>query len=348
MQKKTYIGVIGAGSFGTAVAQLLAENEDVMVYTRSGDLKEVLENNREYRGWKMNPRVSATQSLQELAENCYIIFPVVPSSGFRAMMQNLAPYLRPDHILIHGTKGLDVQLKEGETLASVEKLSRAQVRTMAEVIQEESVVKKIGCIAGPNLAKEIQAGFPAATVIASRFDEVITEGTEALNSEKFRVYKNHDLLGVELCGVLKNIMAIASGMVSGLGYGENTRALLIARGVAEMALFGQKLGATPLAFLGLAGIGDLVATCASPHSRNFTVGYRLAKGETLAEIMGSMTEVAEGVKTVQIATKVSEYYNMREPIITRTLNRILFEDMSVVDGVKSLMKYRLMDDVEFL
>lgn len=348
MQKKIYIGVIGAGSFGTAVAQLLAENEDVMVYTRSGDFKEVLENNREYRGWKMNPRISATQSLQELAESCYIIFPVVPSSGFRAMMQNLAPYLRPDHILIHGTKGLDVQLKEGETLASIEKLSRAQVRTMAEVIQEESVVKKIGCIAGPNLAKEIQAGFPAATVIASRFDEVITEGTEALNSEKFRVYKNHDLLGVELCGVLKNIMAIASGMVSGLGYGENTRALLIARGVAEMALFGQKLGATPLAFLGLAGIGDLVATCASPHSRNFTVGYRLAKGETLAEIMGSMTEVAEGVKTVQIATKVSEYYNMREPIITRTLNRILFEDMSVIDGVKSLMKYRLMDDVEFL
>jgi glycerol-3-phosphate dehydrogenase (NAD(P)+) len=348
MQKTGYIGVIGAGSFGTAVAQLLAENHEVLVYTRTSELGDALQNQIDYKGWRMHPRVHATQSLEELANECFLIFPVVPSSNFRNMMKEIAPFLRPDHVLIHGTKGLDVQIPEGESLHSMKKLNRTQIKTMTEVIQEESVVKKIGCIAGPNLAKEIQVGFPAATVIASRFDEVIKEGTDALNSEKFRVYKNYDLLGVELCGVLKNIMAIAAGMVSGLGFGDNTRALLIARGMAEMALFGQKLGATPHAFLGLAGIGDLVATCCSPHSRNFTVGYRLAKGETLKEILSTMTEVAEGVKTVQIATKLSEYYNMREPIITRTLNRILFEDMQVSDGVKALMKYKTMDDVEFI
>lgn len=348
MPPKSYIGVIGAGSFGTAVAQLIATHHPVLVYTRGDDFANALKADRQYRGWQLSDNIASTNSLAELAERSYVIFPVIPSSNFRELMQELSAHIRPDHVLIHGTKGLDVQLPEGKSLSDMHKLTREQVKTMSEVMQEECITKKIGCIAGPNLAKEIQAGFPAATVVASHFEEVIREGISALNSEKFRVYKNDDLLGVELCGVLKNIMAIAAGMVSGLGFGENTRALLIARGMAEMALFGTKLGATPQAFLGLAGIGDLVATCCSPFSRNYTVGYRLAKGESLAEILGSMNEVAEGVKTIQIAYKLAEHYHMREPIITKMLYHVLFEDMTVQEGVRGLMKYKLMDDVEFL
>lgn len=341
------VAVIGAGSFGMAIASILAENRKVLIYSRGEELSNAIATKTPYRTWNLHENIMATNSLQEVAEKCFLIFPIVPSANFRSMMREFAPFLRPDHIMIHGTKGLDVQLAEGETLASITKLDKSRVKTMTEVIQEESVVRRVGCIAGPNLSKEIQAGFPSATVVASRFDEVINEGISALRTSRFRVHSNYDLIGVELCGVLKNIMAIAAGMVSGLGYGDNTRAMLIARGMAEMALFGKKMGATPHSFLGLAGIGDLIATCCSPLSRNFTVGSRLAKGETLTDILASMNEVAEGVKTIQIASKIAENYRLPAPI-TRALYRGLFGNLPPQKGIELLMEYPFTEDVEFL
>ncbi|MEZ4775780.1 MAG: NAD(P)H-dependent glycerol-3-phosphate dehydrogenase [Bacteroidia bacterium] len=341
------VGVIGAGSFGTALANLLSENRRVLLYARRPEVVEILQKDRTYRGRNIQAKVSMTNSLEELARECELIFPVIPSENFREMLTDLSPFLNPSHKLIHGTKGLDVTLPEGERLRSVEKLNRTQVKTMSEVIMEETVVLRIGCAAGPNLASEIEEGQPAATVVASHFDEVIREGQSALRSGRFRVHGNHDLFGIELAGVLKNIMAIASGILHGLKYGDNTRALLITRGLAEMVNIGKALGADPKAFLGLAGIGDLVATSASHRSRNFTVGFRLAKGENLDEILESMEEVAEGLKTVCIVKALAANYKFSAPI-TQTLYKTLFEDMDLQHGMRLLMEFPFREDVEFI
>lgn len=346
-QEKELVGVVGAGSFGMAIAHLLTENKKVLIYSRNDKLANAIAKGEKYNNWDIHPNIQATSSLKEVAERCFLIFPVVPSSGFRQVMRDFAPFLRPDHILIHCTKGLDVLLAEGETLETIKELRKEQIQTMSEVIKEESIVRRIGCISGPNLAREIALGFPAATVVASRFDEVIKEGVNALRSSRFRVHGNHDLIGIELCGVLKNIMAIAAGIVDGLGYGDNTKAMLIARGMAEMATLGKAMGANPRAFLGMAGVGDLVATCNSPLSRNHTVGSRLAKGEKLREIVASMTEVAEGVKTTLIAKKLADCYHIPAPI-TRAIYKGLFEDLDVKRGMDILMNYPFTEDVEFI
>jgi glycerol-3-phosphate dehydrogenase (NAD(P)+) len=221
------------------------------------------------------------------------------------------------------------------------------VKTISEVIQEESVVVRVGCLAGPNLSKELSEGHPAATVIASHFNEVIDIGKRLLRNETFQVYGNNDVVGVELAGILKNIIAIAAGALSGLGFGENAKGLLVSRGMVEMVYLGRALGGNTKAFLGVAGIGDLVTTCNSSLSRNFTVGNRLAKGETLQEILASTDEIAEGVKTVRIAKKCADHYKVRAPI-TNALYRVLFEDMTVQRALEFLMRYPLNVDIDFL
>ncbi|MEM6805181.1 MAG: NAD(P)H-dependent glycerol-3-phosphate dehydrogenase [Bacteroidota bacterium] len=344
---KETVGVIGAGSFGTAVANLLAQNKEVLLYARRPEVAKDLHKNRIYKGRKLNEAVELTNKLEELAQRCQLIFPIIPSENFRDMLQKLSPYLYPYHILIHGTKGFSLRLKEGENLDEPTSLNKSQVQTMSELIREETVVRRIGCMAGPNIAYEIDAGEPAATVIASHFDEVIREGQMALRSSMFRVHGNHDLIGIELAGVLKNIMAIVSGIIDGLGYGANTRGLFVTRALAEIVHIGTGLGADPKAFFGLAGIGDLVTTSTSPRSRNFIVGQRLAKGEKLDEILASMDEVAEGIKTVKIIRALVNKHKLAAPI-TMALNRTLFEGMDIAKGVRLLMEFPFREDVEFL
>lgn len=295
----------------------------------------------------MHPNVQAVNDLEHLANSCDVIFPIVPSSHFRAMMQRLSEFLHPYHILIHGTKGFDIQLPEGETVHSMEMLHRGHVKTMSEVITEESVVVRVGCLAGPNLSKELAAGQPAATVVASQFNEVIQLGKRLLRNDHFQVYGNNDLVGVELAGVLKNIIAIAAGALSGMGYGENAKGLLVSRGMVEMIYLGRALGGNTKAFLGVAGVGDLVTTCNSSLSRNFNVGFRLANGETLADILASTDEIAEGVNTVQIAKKCADYYKVKAPITT-TLYKVFFEDLTVRQALQYLMRYPLNVDIDFL
>ena len=341
------IGVIGAGSFGLAMANMLAEKNEVLLYARRLESVEHMRHHDSYKGKPLHKRIGATNNLEELAGRCDVIFPIVPARSFRSMMKELAPYLHPYHILIHGTKGLDICYTGDNSNESLNRIDRGCIRTMSEVIREESVVVRIGCLAGPNLATELVQKQPAATVVASHFKEVIHEGIKLLRNDRFQVYGSPDLVGVELCGVLKNIIAIASGAISGLGLGSNAQALLISRGMVEMIYLGKALGGDVHAFIGLAGVGDLVATCTSRLSRNFTVGYRLAQGETLDQILGTMDEIAEGVHTVQIMKNLAENLKVKAPI-TQSLYKVLFEGMKVEVALQYLMKYPFNIDVDFL
>ncbi|MBS1682773.1 MAG: NAD(P)-dependent glycerol-3-phosphate dehydrogenase [Bacteroidetes bacterium] len=341
------VGVIGAGNFGTVISNLLAQNRKVLLYARNEN--DVMRINATHlnRGYEVHPQVEAVNDLSVIANECEILFPMVPAAHFREMMRRLSPHLHPYHMLIHGTKGFDIALPKGETIESVKKLDRSMVKTMSEVIREESVAVRIGCLAGPNLSKELALRQPAATVVASSFNEVIQTGKKLLKSDRFQVYENNDIVGVEIAGVLKNIIAIASGALNGLGFGDNAKGLLISRGAVEMVYLGRALGGDTKAFLGVAGIGDLVTTCNSPMSRNFTVGYRLAKGEKLKDIIEDMKEVAEGINTVRIAKKCADHYKVRA-LITDRLYKVLFEGLTVEEALDFLMRYPLNVDIDFI
>ena len=342
---KQQVGVIGAGSFGTAVANILARKSDVLLYARTAEKAEQLKAERKSAGQQLAENIIVTNDLEQVANNCNTIFPIIPSGNFRELMQQFSPYLHPYHMLIHGTKGLDLVLpkQRGEDF----RVSREHVKTMSEIIREESVVVRVGCMAGPNLAVELSKGHPAATVIASPFTEVINEGKRLLRTENFQVYGNPDLRGVELCGILKNIIAIASGILTGLGFGENAKGLLVSRGLVEMIYLGQALGGEISSFIGLAGIGDLVATASSETSRNFTCGHLLAEGKSLDEVMAQMDETAEGINTIRIAKQLADGQRIK-PLITETLYKILYENMSPSEGVSYLMKYPGNIDIDFL
>jgi glycerol-3-phosphate dehydrogenase (NAD(P)+) len=345
--KSKKIGVVGVGSFGTAIANMLAEKNEVMVYARKEEV--VAEINTEHRtsGREINPTVRATFSPEELCKTCNILFFMIPSSAFVEVVKNFGPFLYPYHLIIHGTKGLALNLGSGESLETVQKLKRSQILTMSEVILQETVAVRVGCLAGPNISKELSVGHPAATVIASKYNEVILEGQRLLRSEKFQVYGNSDIIGVELSGVLKNIIAIAAGALAGLGLGENAKGLLISRGMVEMVHLSKALGGSVKSVMGLAGIGDLVTTCNSVDSRNFTVGFRLAKGEKLDQILASMDEVAEGVNTIRVMDAFIKTAGIRAPI-TENLHRVLFEDLAIEDALQFLMKYPFSVDVDFV
>ncbi|MEO1100144.1 MAG: NAD(P)H-dependent glycerol-3-phosphate dehydrogenase [Bacteroidota bacterium] len=341
------VGVIGAGSFGTAIANILAEKTEVLLFSRDPGMVKSIAETRVHRDKSIHKNITPTGDISYLANLCDVIFPIVPSSAFRSVLQQLSPYLYPYHILIHGTKGLDILLPSNKDLNTITSIDRENVMTMSEVIMDESVVVRIGCLAGPNIAKEMSANQPAATVVASHYDEVITQGINLLRNDYFQVYGNKDLIGIELAGVLKNIIAIASGALSGLGLGENAKGLLISRGMVEMIHLGKAMGGNVPAFLGVAGIGDLVTTSNSTMSRNFTVGYRLAKGDSLNTILETMEEVAEGVNTVQIAKLYANSHKVTVPI-TEVLYRILFEDLKVEEGLQMLMKFPYNVDIDFL
>ncbi|HFB99739.1 MAG TPA: NAD(P)H-dependent glycerol-3-phosphate dehydrogenase [Phaeodactylibacter sp.] len=340
------IGVIGAGSFGTSIAQLISKNVDVLLYARNKDLVHKINTTHEHLGVQLNKNIEATFDPKYLSENCTLIFPIVPSTNFRAMMKTFSPYLRPYHILIHGTKGFDVK-KEDLTELEEGKISWEHVHTMSDVIKQESVVKRIGCLSGPNLSAEIMAGQPTATLIASPYDEVFDLGKKVLRSSQFHVFGSRSMLGAEMAGGLKNVYALGSGILGGLGLGKNIQAMLISRGLAEMIYFAKAFDIGKSAFLGTAGIGDLIATATSTDSRNYTFGMRMGQGESLEKIMDTMPELAEGVRTLKIFNHISRKYKIRVPII-QMLYRIVFEGFEVQKALKYLIAYPYDVDVDFL
>jgi len=336
------IGVIGAGSFGTAVANLLAENNNVILFARNATVVENINVKRVHKKQEISSNIKATNDPAYLTENCELIFPIVPSSSFKSMLQDFKPLLTPRHILIHGTKGLHVEKELTKDL----KLTVRDVFTMSSLILQETSVVRVGCLAGPNLATEIAQKQIAASVVASRYDEVIELGKKALSSNRFKVYGSNEIIGIELAGILKNYVAIAAGMTSGLGYGDNARSFLVTRGMTEMIYIAKSFGFTPEPFLGIAGIGDLMATCNSKLSRNFRVGLFLSQGKKLDEIIEEIGEVAEGVKTLQLIKALSDY-GFKAPIAS-VLYKVIFEGLEMEKGINSLMNFTVEADVDFL
>lgn len=345
--KEKQIGVIGSGSFGMAIANLLAFNEkEVLLYSRKEAVVQSINQSHQHLGIDVPPQIKATGQLTEIAAQCDLIFPIVPSRNFREMVKEVSPYLRPYHMLIHGTKGFDLTDVDMDDLGNVS-MTRMNVHTMSEVIRQESVAVRIGCLSGPNLSAEIMDGQPAATVIGSRFKEVIKAGRTALNSERFHVFGSFEMLGAELAGALKNAIAIGSGILGGLGMGKNMQAMLITRGLVEMVNIGKAMGASSKAFIGTAGIGDLVATATSTKSRNYTFGMRLASGDSYQEISRTMPELAEGVRTIKIMRALSKHYKLHSPI-SLMLYSVVFEGFDIKRAINYLMNYPYDVDVDFL
>lgn len=340
------VGIIGAGTFGTAMANLLALNTDVLVYSRNAELAAQLQKDRFRFGVPLHERVTVINDFGRVAKECQLIFPIVPSDAFRSMMRQITHHLEPRHLLIHGTKGFDIT---GVNLEDVPKtgIDRRDVHTMTDVILAESPVVRVGALTGPNLARELLDGQPSASVIASKFDEVIQRASAVLSSQQLHVFHTHDLLGAELAGVLKNVIALGSGLLKGYGLGKNIQAMLITRGLHEMIHFGRALGSDNLAFFGTAGIGDLIATATSKKSRNYTFGFRIGQGESLEEVRATSQELAEGVRTLMITRHLARDLKLRVPI-TEMLYQIIFEGFPIDKAMDYLITYPYEVDVDFL
>lgn len=340
-------GVIGAGSFGITLVKILSRNTDVMVYSRNPEVVESINNGHHpHLGVALRPNVRATSDPAEICAATNLLFAVVPSSNFRQMMKDFCPFLKPSHIMIQGTKGLDVSSIREEDWQNLT-FNINDVCTMTEVIRQESNVIRVGCLSGPNLSGEILAGQPAATVIASEFDEVIKLGQQVLSSKKFFAFGSHDLHAAEIAGAFKNIIAVASGILAGMGMGKNMQSLLITRGLREMIYFGTAMGTSGAAYLGVAGIGDLIATATSEHSRNYTFGKRFASGEDYDHIMATTSEVVEGVRTLKIINQLAKNDHLDLPIVT-VLHKVIFEGFNMQRGLEFLMTDTYAVDVDFL
>ncbi|MBN1350817.1 NAD(P)-dependent glycerol-3-phosphate dehydrogenase [candidate division KSB1 bacterium] len=325
MNTTSTIAVIGGGNWGTVVANLIASNGyKTLFYVRNQADRESINrhhiNPRYLPDVRLSENITAVGDFEAPLDAASLVFLIIPAKAIRSVMTEMSAWLKGDHIIVHGTKGL-----EPETL-----------KTPSQIILEASSVKQVGAISGPNLALEIAAGHPSATVIASPFARVRKLATLVLNSDVFRVYENDDLIGVELAGALKNIIAIAAGIVNGIGFGDNTKAVLLTRGVFEMTLVLQKLGGDIRTLNGLAGIGDVMATCASSKSRNNQVGFRIGQGEKLEAILDSMQMVAEGVRTTQVVFPWAKSNNLSMPI-TEAVYSLLFEHIPVKDAINRLM-----------
>lgn len=342
---KKPVGIIGSGSFGMTLAHLASENQDVLMYTRRQEVADSINNDHLLKGFILNKNIKASTDLEYICDQCQLLIPVIPSSEFRNVIKQMSPFLNPQHFLIHGTKGLDYPaleyLKEKKTL------KKNEVFTMSEVIREETGLVRIGCLAGPNLSKELLQNKFAATVIASPFNEVVNIGTEALKSNKFYIFSSLQLQGTELVGAFKNIFAIVAGLIEEADMGKNVYGLLITRGMREMINYLELLGSDKTPALGTAGLGDLVATSSSGDSRNFSFGRKLASGMDLEEIMKSQSELAEGVRTLKAAYLLSKEYKIDAPI-TNMLHQVVYEGLDYNRALGFMMSYPFQEDVDYM
>lgn len=327
--------VIGGGSFGTVVANILADNHIATVqWMRNQEVAASINNQHEnpvyLPGVSLNPALRASTDLLAAVQNAEAIFVSVPSQSVREVVAAIAPHLRADQALISTTKGIE---PEGFLL-------------MSQVIREICPDNPIGVLSGPNLAKEIGRRELAATVIASEDSDLRRNIQQALSCSYFRVYASNDLYGVELSGALKNIYAIVSGFVAALGMGENTKSMIITRSLAEMSRFAVALGANPLTFLGLAGVGDLVVTCMSPLSRNYRIGYAIGHGKTLEQAIAELGEVAEGVNTLRYVRAKAQELSIYMPLVMGAYE-VLFNGAEPRRVAEGLMTGDHTSDVEF-
>ena len=330
------VSVLGAGGWGTTLALVLNErNAEVVLWEFFEEYARVLDKTREnskfLKGVKIPERVKITSNLQEALDSSDILVLAVPSHIMRSLAEKIKKLDYKKKIFVSVAKGV-----EQETL-----------KTMSGVITEVLGRVKFAVLSGPSHAEEVALKKPTTVVAASK-DKKLAEKIQSLFSTNyFRVYANTDVKGVELGGSLKNVIAIAAGIVDGMEAGDNTKAALITRGLAEMRRLGVRLGAHDSTFFGLSGIGDLVVTCASLHSRNRSVGEQLGRGKKIGEILKGMEMVAEGVKTSLSAYKLAVKYKV-EMTITTEVYRILYEDKSPYDSVRDLMNRSLKSENELL
>lgn len=318
------VAVIGAGSWGTTVAAIASRNAPTVLWARRRDVAD--EVNAEHTNQTYLPDaplpadLRATADLTEACDGADVVVMAVPSHGFRDVLAEAAPHIRAWVPVVSLSKGLE----------------QGTSKRMTQVINDLLPDHPAGVLTGPNLAKEIMAGQPAASVVAMA-DARIADGLQPVfAAPAFRVYTNHDLVGCEVAGALKNVMAIAAGMAFGMGFGDNTKATLMTRGLAELTRLGVAMGGDPLTFSGLAGMGDLVATCMSPQSRNHRVGLELGKGRTVEEIVGEMNMVAEGVKTSRVVCDLARTLGVDVPIAEQ-VDAVCHRGVSAQDALLALM-----------
>jgi glycerol-3-phosphate dehydrogenase (NAD(P)+) len=321
------VAVIGAGSWGTAVAAIGCANADAVLWARRPELADAInsthENEAYLPGVTLPDSLAATSSLEDACGGADVVVFGVPSHGFRDVLTDAAPFIAPRAVVVSLSKGI-----EQETL-----------RRMTEVVDEVLVGHDWGCVGvltGPNLAKEVAAGQPTASVVAVRNPGLAQQLQKLFFTPTLRVYTNPDVIGCEMAGALKNVLAIGAGIADGLGYGDNTKAALITRGLAELARLGVACGGDPLTFAGLAGMGDLIATCASPQSRNRHVGVELGRGHSLDDIVSRMNMVAEGVKTTAAVLELARRSDVEMPLAS-FVGRVLYEGAQPADLVPELM-----------
>ncbi|WP_127585301.1 NAD(P)H-dependent glycerol-3-phosphate dehydrogenase [Paenibacillus koleovorans] len=322
------VAVLVAGSWGTALASVLADNRcDVRLWTRNASqAQEINEQhtNKKYSGdIRLSDRIRATTDMEAALSGAEAVLFVATSASMREVAKQAAPYITNEMIVIHATKGFET-----------ESLKRMTTVLSEELPQLEP--KRIVVLSGPSHAEELIRRSPTTIVVAAEQLAVAEAAQDLLINSYFRVYTNPDVTGVEVSGALKNIIALGAGMSDGLSFGDNAKAALLTRGLAEIARLGTAMGANPLTFSGLAGVGDLVVTGTSKHSRNWRAGYMLGQGKPLEEVLAAMGMVVEGVKTTKAAFPLSQSYGITMPI-TEQLYRVLFEGKSPQSAVEDLM-----------
>jgi len=319
------VGVLGAGSWGTTVAALAVHNAPTVLWARSPELAREIEerhtNERYLPGVPLPARLQATASVGSCVRDADVVVMGVPSHGFRAVLAEVKEHIRPWVPVISLSKGLE----EGSHLR------------MTEVIASVLPGHPAGVLTGPNLAREIMAGFAAAAVVAMEDETIVRELQRLFTCRLFRVYTNHDVVGCELAGALKNVIAIAAGMGDGLGVGDNTRAAVLTRGLAELTRLGVAMGGEPATFAGLAGMGDLVATFSSKQSRNRFVGEQIGRGRQIEEIVAEMHMVAEGVKTSRVVMELADRHGVPMPIAREVLG-VCWEGRTAPQAYRGLLR----------
>ena len=329
------LAVIGAGSWGTALAQHLAEKgAQVNLWVYEAEVYAGLCRDRVNQtfmpGFRLSARLAFTQDFPQALDGAGAVVLAVPSHVFRGVLKGLAPVLPPGAILVSAAKGIEIDSR----------------LTMEGVVREELGPQvSYAVLSGPSFAREVMEKQPTAVTLASRQPEVARFLQRLFSSSHFRVYSQHDVTGVELGGALKNIFAIGTGILEGMGLGDNPRAALITRALAEMTRLGVRLGANPMTLTGLSGLGDLILTCTSRQSRNYQVGWRLGQGEPLEEILAGMQMVAEGVKTAQAVHLLAAQLGVDMPIV-EAVYKILYKGLAPRDAIKKLMTRELKDELE--
>ncbi|MCS6857439.1 MAG: NAD(P)-dependent glycerol-3-phosphate dehydrogenase [Sandaracinaceae bacterium] len=327
-EKKQRIAVIGAGSWGTALAKSLVDSgHEVRLWARRPEVACRIEEEREnpfyLPGIKLGPSLRAVSHLEEALEGAQAVLSVVPTHALREVLSQAAPLFPKEAVVISATKGI-----ENHTLKLISEI-------FEEYLEGKQRENK-AFLGGPSFAKEVALGMPTAVVVASRNPETAQKAQKLLGSERMRVYTTEDVTGIEIGGALKNVMAIAAGIADGLGFGHNTRAAIITRGLAEIGRLAMKKGGHPLTLAGLGGVGDLVLTCTGDLSRNRRVGIELGKGRKIGEIISELSQVAEGVGTAQSAYHLAQREGVEMPIV-EMVYRVIYEGFSPREAVVALM-----------